>query len=152
MVVAGLIIGNQARNLAMSGKTEKHLDTFWELIDEVLNAMLFLLIGLEVLILDFQGDYLLFGLLAIPLTLAVRLTAVSLPVMLLKRTRDFSPGVIRALTWGGLRGGISVALALSLPKGETRDLILMATYLVVIFSIAVQGTTLKHFLPKSEKA
>jgi CPA1 family monovalent cation:H+ antiporter len=148
MVVAGLIIGNQARNLAMSGKTEKHLDTFWELIDEILNAMLFLLIGLEVLVLEFQIDYLIFGLLAIPLTLAVRVTAVTLPVMLLKSSRDFSPGVIRALTWGGLRGGISVALALSLPKGETRDLILMATYLVVIFSIAIQGTTLKHFLPK----
>ena len=148
MVVAGLIIGNQARNLAMSGKTEKHLDTFWELIDEILNAMLFLLIGLEVLVLEFQTDYLIFGLLAIPLTLAVRVTAVTLPVMLLKNSRDFSPGVIRALTWGGLRGGISVALALSLPKGETRDLILMATYLVVIFSIAIQGTTLKHFLPK----
>ncbi len=151
MVVAGLIIGNQARKLAMSRKTQKHLDTFWELIDEVLNAMLFLLIGLEVLILDFQADYLLFGLLAIPLTLAVRLTAVSLPVIFLKHSREFSPGVIRALTWGGLRGGISVALALSLPKGEIRDLILLATYLVVIFSIAIQGTTLKHFLPKAEK-
>ncbi len=147
MVVAGLIIGNQARALAMSRKTEKHLDTFWELIDEILNSMLFLLIGLEVLILEFQDDYLIFGLLAIPLILAVRLTAVALPVMLLKRSRDFSPGVIRALTWGGLRGGISVALALSLPKGETRDLILMATYMVVIFSIAIQGTTLRYFLP-----
>jgi CPA1 family monovalent cation:H+ antiporter len=150
MVVAGLIIGNQARSLAMSRKTEKHLDTFWELIDEILNAMLFLLIGLEVLILEFQVDYLIFGLLAIPLILAVRMTAVALPVMLLKHSREFSPGVIRALTWGGLRGGISVALALSLPKGEARDLILMATYLVVIFSIAVQGTTLKHFLPSAK--
>lgn len=152
MVVAGLIIGNQARSLAMSRKTEEHLDTFWELIDEILNAMLFLLIGLEVLILDFQADYLFFGLLAIPLILAVRLVAVSLPVIILKRSRDFSPGVIKALTWGGLRGGISVALALSLPKGEFRDLILTATYMVVIFSIAIQGTTLRLFLPKRESA
>ncbi len=152
MVVAGLIIGNQARSLAMSRKTEEHLDTFWELIDEILNAMLFLLIGLEVLILEFQADYLFFGLLAIPLILAVRLVAVSLPVLILKRSREFSPGVIKALTWGGLRGGISVALALSLPKGEFRDLILTATYLVVIFSIAVQGTTLRLFLPKREDA
>ncbi|MCP4849135.1 MAG: sodium:proton antiporter [Verrucomicrobiaceae bacterium] len=152
MVVAGLIIGNQARALAMSRKTEKHLDTFWELIDEILNAMLFLLIGLEVLTLEFQSDYLIFGLLAIPLILAVRLIAVALPVMLLKRSREFSPRVIRALTWGGLRGGISVALALSLPKGETRDLLLMATYMVVIFSIAIQGTTLRYFLPKPENS
>ncbi|MFP6873360.1 MAG: sodium:proton antiporter [Verrucomicrobiales bacterium] len=152
MVVAGLIIGNQARSLAMSRKTEEHLDTFWELIDEILNAMLFLLIGLEVLILEFQADYLIFGLLAIPLILAVRLVAVSLPVIILKRSREFSPGVIKALTWGGLRGGISVALALSLPKGEFRDLILTATYMVVIFSIAIQGTTLRLFLPKREDA
>jgi CPA1 family monovalent cation:H+ antiporter len=152
MVVAGLIIGNQARSLAMSRKTEAHLDTFWELIDEILNAMLFLLIGLEVLVLKFQADYLVFGLLAIPLILVVRLAAVSLPVIILKRSREFSPGVIKALTWGGLRGGISVALALSLPKGEFRDLILTATYLVVIFSIAIQGTTLKFFLPKRENA
>ena len=78
--------------------------------------------------------------------------AVSLPVIILKRSRDFSPGVIKALTWGGLRGGISVALALSLPKGEFRDLILTATYMVVIFSIAIQGTTLRLFLPKRESA
>ena len=87
-------------------------------------------------------------LLAIPLTLGVRMLAVAMPVQILKRRREFTPGVVRALTWGGLRGGISVALALSLPEGQTRDLLLTATYVVVIFSIAVQGLTLKHVLPK----
>lgn len=149
MVVAGLMLGNHGRATAMSKKTEEHLDTFWELIDEILNAVLFLLIGLEILVLDFKTSYLLFGLIAIPMILAIRMLAVSIPVQLLKRRREFTPGVIRALTWGGLRGGISVALALSLPEGETRDLLLTATYIVVIFSIAVQGLTLKHVLPKS---
>ena len=150
MVVAGLMIGNPGRATAMSQHTERHLDTFWELIDEILNAVLFLLIGLEILALDFQVAYLLFGLLAIPLVLAVRMVAVSVPIWVLQRKREFTPGVIRSLTWGGLRGGISVALALSLPPGETRDLLLMATYGVVVFSIAVQGLTLKHVLPKAD--
>ncbi len=99
--------------------------------------------------LDFDPRYLLFGLLSIPLALAVRAFAVSVPVHLLKRRRSFTPGVIKALTWGGLRGGISVALALSLPLGETRDLFLTATYVVVIFSIAVPGLTHRHVLPKA---
>ena len=151
MVVAGLMTGNHGRKTAMSAKTEAHLDTFWELIDEILNALLFLLIGLEVLVLDSKLSYLLFGLLAIPVALGSRMLAVSIPVTVLKRWRSFSPKVIRALTWGGLRGGISVALALSLPAGELRDAFLTATYIVVIFSIAVQGLTLKHVLPEPEE-
>ncbi|HAA87490.1 MAG TPA: sodium:proton antiporter [Verrucomicrobiales bacterium] len=150
MVVAGLMIGNQGRLLAMSPKTEEHLDSFWELIDEILNAILFLIIGLEILALEFNFLFLVFGIIAIPLILSTRMFAVSLPVFLLKKRRSFSKGVIRALTWGGLRGGISLALALSIPKGPERDLLLTATYVVVIFSIAVQGMTLKFVLPKSE--
>ncbi|MDG1853157.1 MAG: sodium:proton antiporter [Verrucomicrobiales bacterium] len=152
MVVAGLMIGNQGRSLAMSSKTEEHVDSFWELIDEILNALLFLIIGLEILALEFNFLFLVFGIIAIPLILATRMFAVSLPVLLLKKRRTFTKGVIRALTWGGLRGGISLALALSIPKGGERDLLLTATYVVVIFSIAVQGMTLKFVLPKSENS
>ena len=123
MVVAGLMIGNQGRILAMSEKTEEHLDSFWELIDEILNAILFLVIGLEILVLAFQMNHIIFGIIAIPLTLAVRMLAVSLPAILLRKKANFSKGTIKALTWGGLRGGISLALALSIPKGAERDVI-----------------------------
>ena len=142
VVVAGLIIGNQGRATAMSEKTRTHLDMFWELIDEVLNAVLFVLIGFEVLILTLSANYVLAGVIAIPVVLLARFIAVSIPVILFKRLQDFSPKTIRILTWGGLRGGISVALALSLPEGETRSLILTMTYTVVIFSILVQGLTI----------
>jgi len=146
MVVAGLMIGNHGRTLAMSPRTEQHLDTFWELVDEILNALLFLLIGLEVLALEFDVTYLLLGLLAIPMVLMMRMIAASIPVMLLRRKREFSPRVIRILTWGGLRGGISVALVLSLEPGLARDVFLTMTYLIVIFSIGVQGLTLKYLI------
>ncbi|HFQ14390.1 MAG TPA: sodium:proton antiporter [Gammaproteobacteria bacterium] len=142
MVVAGLIIGNHGRSLAMSDKTRKHLDMFWELIDEVLNAVLFVLIGMEILVLSFRGEYLLAALLIIPLVLAARYVSVGIPVFFLRRFRSFSPQVLEVMTWAGLRGGISVALALSLPLGEERDLILAITYAVVVFSILVQGLTI----------
>ncbi len=143
MVVAGLMIGNHGRLLAMSDVTRAHLDKFWELVDEVLNAVLFLLIGLELFVLKLSAPAVTAGLVAILIGLCARFLAVSLPVNILKRTRDFSPGVIRILTWGGIRGGISVALALGLPKdSDYRELFLVMTYVVVIFSIAVQGLTL----------
>jgi CPA1 family monovalent cation:H+ antiporter len=143
-VVAGLLLGNHGRMFAMSPKTCEHLDTFWELVDEVLNAILFVLIGLEVLLLDLASQHSWFVLLAIPIVLAVRMFSVWIPVTLFRLFREFSAGVIRILTWGGLRGGISVALALSLPLGESRDLILLATYAVVVFSIIVQGLTIER--------
>jgi CPA1 family monovalent cation:H+ antiporter len=149
IVVAGLLIGNQGRSFAMSESTREHLDTFWELVDEILNAVLFVLIGLEVLLLSFRGEYLLAGLIAIPLVLLVRFISVGLPVMILRRWREFTPGAIRIMTWGGLRGGISVALALSLPAGSQRDLLLTMTYMVVIFSILVQGVTIKSVVKKA---
>lgn len=143
MVVAGLLIGNHGRLLAMSDITRTHLDKFWELIDEVLNAVLFLLIGLELFVLKLSGPAITAGLIAIMIGLGARFLAVWLPVTILRRTRTFTPGVIRVLTWGGIRGGISVALALGIPKTvEYRELFLVMTYVIVIFSISVQGLTL----------
>lgn len=151
VVVAGLLIGNHGRTFGMSDNTREHLDTFWELIDEILNAVLFVLIGLEVLILPFSTDVLLVSLLLIPLVLISRFISVGLPVSVMKMKRPFTPGAIRILTWGGLRGGISVALALSLPPGEARDVILAITYVIVVFSILVQGLTIGR-LVKALKA
>ncbi len=142
IVVAGLIIGNHGRRLAMSERSREHLDTFWELVDEVLNAVLFVLIGLEVLVLSLREEYLLAGIVAIPLVLMARLISVGLPIGLMRFFRSFSPGVVTILTWGGLRGGISVALALSLPASEIRDALVTVTYIVVVFSVLVQGLTL----------
>ena len=149
VVVAGLLIGNQGRALAMSEKTCEHLDSFWELVDEILNAVLFVLIGLEILVLQFNVSYLLAGLAAIPIVLAARWVSVGIPITLLKLRRDFSPNVVKIMTWGGLRGGISVALALSLPSGAERDVILAVTYTVVVFSILVQGLTIKWLFPSA---
>jgi CPA1 family monovalent cation:H+ antiporter len=142
IVVAGLLIGNHGRQFAMSDMTREHLDKFWELIDEVLNAVLFVLIGLEVMVISFSYSILVAGALAVLIVLAARFISVSVPILMLKKFRTFSPNVIKILTWGGLRGGISVALALSLPAGEQRQLILAITYCVVIFSILVQGLTI----------
>ena len=149
VVVAGLLIGNQGRSLAMSEKTCEHLDSFWELVDEILNAVLFVLIGLEILVLQFNVSYLLAGLAAIPLVLAARWVSVGIPISILKLRREFSPNVVKIMTWGGLRGGISVALALSLPSGTERDVILAVTYTVVVFSILVQGLTIKWLFPST---
>jgi CPA1 family monovalent cation:H+ antiporter len=137
-----VLIGNHGRVLAMSELTREHLDTFWELVDEILNAVLFVLIGLEVLVLVFIQEYLIAGLLAIPIVLLARFVTVGIPITLMRRFRDFTPKAIQVLTWGGLRGGISVALALSLPAGEMRDTLVAVTYAVVIFSILVQGLTI----------
>lgn len=142
MVVAGLLIGNHGRTFAMSDSTREHLDTFWELLDEILNAVLFVLMGLEVLILSLKEEYLLAALVIIPLVLVARLISIGLPIMVLRYFREFSPRVIEMMTWGGLRGGISIALALSLPLGAERDIIVAITYAVVIFSIFVQGLTI----------
>ena len=150
MVIAGLVIGNHGRSLAMSDKTRKHLDMFWELIDEILNAVLFVLIGMEILVLNFKGEYLLAALVIIPLVLFVRFISVGTPVLLLRRFREFSPRVVQIMTWAGLRGGISVALALSLPLGPERDVLLAITYAVVIFSILVQGLTINALVTSDE--
>ncbi|GAA5496029.1 Na(+)/H(+) antiporter NhaP [Rubritalea halochordaticola] len=150
MVVAGLMIGNHARETAMSARTRKYVDTFWEIIDEVLNAVLFLIIGLEIFLLEFSGAALLAGVILIPITLAVRYMSVLVPVSVMRSKRGFTPGVEKILTWGGIRGGISVALALAIPQsaGVAREIILIATYVIVIFSISVQGLTLKGLIAR----
>ena len=145
VVVAGLLIGNHGRRWAMSETTREHLDTFWELVDEILNAVLFVLIGLEVLVMDFFfGNVFVAGLLAIPIVLAARFISVGGTVTILRRWREFTPGAISVMTWGGLRGGISVALALSIPGGAddpVRTVFVAITYVIVVFSIIVQGLT-----------
>ena len=151
VVVAGLLIGNQGRHLAMSDTTREYLDTFWELIDELLNAILFVLIGLEVLVLSFRDEYLFAGLLAIPLVLFARFISVSLPVQLFRLFEDLTNRATLILTWGGLRGGISVAMALSLPASPYRDAIVTMTYIVVVFSILVQGLTIERLIRATEK-
>ncbi|OVE81845.1 sodium:proton antiporter [bacterium K02(2017)] len=146
IVVAGLLVGNVGRAQAMSDNTKQSLDQFWELIDEILNAVLFVLIGLEVLVLNFEFNYLILGLICIPLVLLSRFISIGIPVSFLRLFRSFSPGAVQVITWAGLRGGISIALALALPHGPERDLFLTITYIVVIFSIIVQGLTVKKLV------
>ncbi len=150
VVIAGLFIGNTGVRFGMSETTRQHVDAFWRLIDEVLNAVLFLLIGLEVFALALRLDWLQLGLIMIPLVVGARFLAILFAVSLLRFRREFTEGAVPIMTWGGLRGGISVALALSLPDSEWKPLILTVTYVVVIFSIVVQGLTVRsvvrHFL------
>ena len=150
VVIAGLFIGNTGVRFGMSETTRQHVDAFWRLVDEILNAVLFLLIGLEVFALALRMDWLQLGLIMIPLVIAARFVAVLFTVSLLRFRREFTEGAVPIMTWGGLRGGISVALALSLPDSEWKPLILTVTYVVVIFSIVVQGLTIRavarHFL------
>lgn len=141
-VVAGIFIGNRGRRLAMSERTRNALDVVWSFVDELLNAVLFLLVGLEIFAVDLARPYILAGLAIIPAGLAARWVSVWLPSSLFRMDREMAPGTLRVLTWGGLKGGISVALALSLPEFEGRDAILTATYSVVVFSILVQGLTM----------
>ena len=146
IVVAGIIIGNRGRTHAMSEKTRQNLDMFWELVDVILNSVLFVLIGLELLVVTLSGSYLLAAAMAIPIVLASRFLSIGVPMCLLTVWKGFSYRTLKILTWGGLRGGIAVALALSLPAGIEKDIISTMTYFVVVFSILVQGLTFKFLL------
>lgn len=145
MVMAGLVVGNKGRETGMSQVTRDYIDKFWEMVDELLNAILFLLIGMEMLVMQFTISYLVLGCIAIIIVLMARWISVSGSVLLLRNKNVFERHAIPILTWGGLRGGISVALALSVPKGDYGDLILAITYIVVLFSIIVQGLTIGRF-------
>lgn len=149
VVITGLLVGNRGARIGMSETTRQHLFAFWELIDEILNSVLFLLIGLEVLIISFDPSFGWLVIWTIPLVLCSRLIAVSLPIFALSIWLKFTKGAIPVLTWGGLRGGISVALALSLPNNEFKPMILMATYGVVLFSIVVQGLSVRWVIRKT---
>ena len=146
MVAAGMLIGNRGRRFAMSEQVADYLEKFWELVDEILNAVLFLLIGVEVLLVAIAPERILAGLGSIVIVLLARLVSVWGPITLMKRRAVFTPAVVRILTWAGLRGGISVALALSLPPIAEKPLILTCTYVVVLFSILVQGATIRRVL------
>jgi monovalent cation:H+ antiporter, CPA1 family len=141
MAAAGLVIGNHGMQLAMSDVTRDYIHKFWSLIDEILNSVLFLLIGIEVVTVAMRWDLLALGLLTIPIVLAARAGSVGMPLAVLSLISPIMRGTFPVLLWGGLRGGISIALALSLPFGGEKDVILTATYVVVIFSVIVQGAT-----------
>jgi CPA1 family monovalent cation:H+ antiporter len=142
MVVAGIITGNKVKNEVMSDTTRDYLGKFWELIDEILNAILFLLIGLEMLIIQINITVLIIGFIVIVLVLLARWLSVFFPVLLLRYKIKFEKHAVTILTWGGLRGGLSVALALSLTPAMHRDEFVLITYIVVVFSILVQGLTI----------
>ncbi len=145
MVVAGLITGNKSMDKGMSINTRDYIGKFWEMIDEVMNAILFMLIGFEMLVIPFNLTLFWLGCLTIIIVLFGRLLSVSLPIMVLRYKNSFSKSTIPILTWGGLRGGISVALALSLPKYMYGEMFVTITYIVVLFSIVVQGLTIGKF-------
>lgn len=146
MVAAGILIGNRGRRKAMSDHTREQLDQFWELLDSMLNAVLFVLIGFEALVLPFSTNLFVAGLIAIGVTLAARLLTAGLPVAALGSRSGLPRGAWQVLTWGGLRGGISVALALSLPPGAWRDALVTITYIVVVFSVLVQGLSVERLV------
>ena len=152
MVTAGLIVGTDTvRDSAMSKVTETYVDKFWELIDILLNTILFVLIGMEILVLEFKSDYIIAGLIAIPVALICRYLSLLLPVKLFAKRLNFVPKTNLIMTWGGLRGGISIALALGLTNDMHRDLFLVITYIIVVFSIIVQGLTVGTLVKKVQE-
>jgi CPA1 family monovalent cation:H+ antiporter len=149
MVVAGIITGNKSIPKVMSHITRDYVNKFWEMIDEVFNAVLFLLIGFEMLIIPFNLDLLLLGLITILIVLFARFISVAIPVHFLKYKKTFEKNVVLILTWGGLRGGISIALALSLPASTYKPVVVTVTYIIVLFSILVQGLTIEKVARRS---
>ena len=152
MVACGLMVGNDTvRDAAMSETTETYVDKFWELIDVLLNTILFVLIGMEMLILTFEGSYILVGILAVPIVLLCRYLSLWFPVKFFAKKLDFVPNTNLIMTWGGLRGGISIALALSLTQEMHRELFLVITYIIVVFSITGQGLTVGPLIKRLAK-
>jgi CPA1 family monovalent cation:H+ antiporter len=151
VVILGLFLSKEGHAAESEKATGDYVYKFWHLVDEALNAILFILIGLEIIVIskEYHPDYFLIGLCAIVVVLFARLIGVGIPVKIMERLRSFEKNTLAILTWGGLRGGISVALALSIPDDfEAKNIILSATYSVVVFSILVQGLTIKKLVPK----
>ncbi len=152
MVVAGIFLGNRGNLFSVSGRTKENLDNFWTMVDDLLNAILFMLMGLELLVIQLDKTLFLLGICAIPLVLIVRFITVAIPMTIFKRFKTYNPYIIRILTWGGLRGGLAIALALALPKGHHRIILLAMTYSVVVFAIIVQGLSIKFLVNKSQQS
>jgi len=148
MVVMGLLVGNYKQDIAMSDRTQEYVHKLWELIDVIMNAVLFILIALVLVVIDFKSKYLLIGTGAVGIMLFARIVSIYLPKWLLPKTTDLTNNEAKMIIWGGLRGGLSVALALSLPVSKTRDILLLATYMIVVFSILVQGLTISKLPEK----
>jgi len=147
IVTAGIYIGNYGRKHAMTKTSRMHLDAFWEMVDEVLNGILFVLIGLEILVLTFQRGYYTAAIVAVPLVLLARFLSLAFPLLVVKVFRGVETP-ISILTWGGLRGGLSIAMALSLPPSNAREVIVICTYAVVAFAMLVQATTMPWLLQR----
>lgn len=161
MVVTGIMIGNWTRHSGFSEQSKHHLDHFWELMDQFLNALLFLLIGLALVLLDLAWHDWVLLVIAVPLCLAARFISVALPYVAFRRVRSYNKFSVRILTWGGLRGGLAMAMALALPSGQMllpehgvdlREVILVMTYSVVMFSIVVQGMTITPIIHRAKRA
>ncbi|MGF1747221.1 MULTISPECIES: cation:proton antiporter [Vibrio] len=161
MVVSGIMIGNWTRYIGFSKESEEHLDHFWELVDEFLNGVLFLLIGMSMLLFQFHEEDWILMAFSIPLVLGARYLSVALSYVGFKRFRRYNPWSIRILTWGGLRGGLALAMALSIPAGvwviedkliDVKEIILVMTYSVVVFSILIQGSTITPMIEKAKLA
>ncbi len=148
MVIAGIITGNKGAEKAMSDTTRDYLVKFWEVLDDILNALLFMLIGLEIVVVDFQVEYILLGLVVTVMLMMARFISLWLPVQVFRMRATFGMSQLKIMTWGGLRGGISVALALSLPASAFKDILVTVTFVVVLFSILVQGLTIDRVIKR----
>ena len=159
MVVSSIMIGNWTRYVGFSKESTEHMDHFWELIDEFLNGILFLLIGMTMLLFEFHSEDLIMMAVAVPLVLLARFLSVWIPYLGFKRFRTYNKWSVKILTWGGLRGGLALAMALSIPSGkyfvtaaqiDVKEIIMVMTYAVVVFSILIQGSTITPMINKAK--
>jgi CPA1 family monovalent cation:H+ antiporter len=145
MVIAGLFTGTRIRHYAMSSTTSLYVDKFWELIDVLMNAILFVLIGLRLMVLEYKSIYLVIGIFTIPIVLLARYVSIKLPLLISNKWIRLDQKAQLLMTWGGLRGGLAIAMALSISNEQHKDMLVFITYIVVLFSILVQGLTVGRF-------
>jgi len=142
MVVAGIFTGYKSIGEAMSDVTRDYLEKFWEIVDEILNSVLFMLIGLELVTISFHFQYTIVGLIMAGSLIVIRYLSLWIPSVLFRFRKGLEKNTLEIMSWGGLRGGISIALALSIPAGEFKNIIVLLTYTIVLFSVIVQGMTM----------